>query len=60
MEQQKTDILKCDACRKDSTMLEIRYISLKACCSVKRIPLCYECYEKYTIGNKMKSKGDGE
>lgn len=39
--------LKCDACRKETSRDEIKYLSLKTCCSVQRIPLCPECYDKY-------------
>lgn len=47
MTQTETDQIKCDSCQKETLKLEIKYMSLKTCCSVKRIPLCRECYDKY-------------
>ncbi|MCX6580810.1 MAG: hypothetical protein NT166_11585 [Candidatus Aminicenantes bacterium] len=40
--------LKCDACRKDFPMSDIRFMSLKMCCKVEQVPLCKDCWEKYT------------
>jgi hypothetical protein len=47
-------IKKCDACQADIPKQEIKYMSLKTCCSVQRIPLCRECYEKYAKWIKPK------
>ena len=49
--EQKSNLesaIKCDACRKETAKNEIKVMMLKTCCSVQRIPLCRECYEKYT------------
>jgi len=40
--------LKCDACRKDFPKSDIRLMSLKMCCKVEQVPLCKDCWEKYT------------
>ena len=50
--QDQKEKLTCDACRKEIPQKEIRYMSLKTCCSIQRIPLCRHCYEKYAKKNK--------
>jgi hypothetical protein len=42
----------CDACQKEVRQIEIRYMSLKTCCSIQRIPLCRVCYDKYAVNKK--------
>lgn len=56
MEQKRNSetVTKCDACQTDTPKQEIKNMSLKTCCSVKRIPLCRECYKKYA--RKIKPK----
>jgi hypothetical protein len=58
MEQKRNleTVTKCDACQEDTPKHEIKYMSLKTCCSVQRIPLCKVCYEKYA--KKIKPKED--
>lgn len=41
-------LITCDACRNDFPQSDIRYMSLKMCCKVEQIPLCKDCWEKYT------------
>lgn len=40
--------IKCDACRKDFPKSDIRFMSLKMCCKVEQVPLCKDCWEKYS------------
>lgn len=40
--------IKCDACRNEFPQSEIRFMSLKMCCKVEQVPLCKDCWEKYT------------
>lgn len=43
--------IKCDACQKDIPKTDIRYMSLKMCCKIERVPLCKNCWEKYAKKN---------
>lgn len=54
-ENDQKEKLKCDACRNDFPLREIRYMPLKTCCSIRRIPLCRDCYDKFAL-NKKKEK----
>lgn len=42
-----TNKIKCDACRKQTLRDELKYLVLQTCCSVQRIPLYREYYDKY-------------
>ena len=41
--QQETVV--CDACGKSVPKTETRHLSLKTCCSYKRVPVCKLCWE---------------
>jgi hypothetical protein len=56
VEEYKPINIKCNACQKDCTKLEIKTMTLKTCCTVKQIPLCRVCYEKYA--RRIKPKED--
>ncbi len=51
MENKNPRIFKCDACSKEILKREMRYMLIKRCCTVERIPLCLDCFDKY--GKKM-------
>lgn len=38
--------MKCDGCGKEIAKGETRYMNIKMCCSVTRVPLCRVCWEK--------------
>jgi hypothetical protein len=46
-----SDAMKCDACQREISGAEVRYMSMKLCCKVERIPLCRECWTKYAQKN---------
>jgi uncharacterized CHY-type Zn-finger protein len=50
-ENVSANTIVCDACRKEISKSEVRYMSLKMCCKVERLPLCKECWEKYANKN---------
>lgn len=53
LEKNAADALKCNACQKDISKTEVRYMSIKMCCSVERVPLCKDCWETYAKKNEL-------
>lgn len=47
VDKRAANLVKCNACQKEVPRTEVRYMSLKMCCNVERLPLCRECWQKY-------------
>jgi hypothetical protein len=45
--------MKCDSCGKEIEEKDAKYLSYRACCSVKRVPLCRDCWNKIMEVNKI-------